>query len=125
MTLFLFLLAKAALASLPTVHFVLFRPPSTCRQVQLDQVFLLKPASVENILQKTFYKLSAGLRAPKSMQFLFSSSQDTRTVLDVLCHVLLVPSFYLKLSGRNCLCSLLSLSGYNWVPGHSSWQRRG
>ena len=53
MALFLFLLAKVALASLPTAHLVARRPLYSFRQAQDVQVFPLKPAP--------FCKLSAGL----------------------------------------------------------------
>ena len=47
------LLAKAALASLPTAHFVVLMPPFPCRQTQCVQVFRLMPA--------LFCQLFAGL----------------------------------------------------------------
>ena len=94
----LFLLAEAALASLPTAHFVLLRPSFLFRQVQFVQVFPLKPAP--------FCKLSAGLGSTNksSISLLLSLSLP-------LCLF-----FFLKLfstSDRNCLLSPPVPSDYN------------
>ena len=63
MALFLFILAKAALASLPTAHLVVLRPPFPVWHAQFVQSFLLKYA--------TFYKLSAGLCTTNSFATFF------------------------------------------------------
>ena len=94
----LFLLAEAALASLPTAHFVPLRPSFLFWQVQFVQVFPLKPAP--------FCKLSAGLGSTNksSISLLLSLSLP-------LCLF-----FFLKLFGtsdRNCLLSPPVPSDYN------------
>ena len=65
--LFLFLLAKATLASSPTANFVALRLPFSSRQAQYVQVFPLKPAP--------FYKLFAIVDSTNksAVSLLFSS----------------------------------------------------
>ena len=105
--LFLFLLAKAAPAFLPTALFVALRPLFPFRQAQYVPVFLLKPAP--------FCTLFAGLGSTnKSAIFLLFSSCLTLVLSSPPCPLLHL-SCYLKLcdrSGRNCLLSPV-LSGYN------------
>ena len=62
MALFLFFLAKAALAYLLTALFVALRPLFSFRHAQYAQVFLLKPAP--------FCKLFAGLGSTKNLPLL-------------------------------------------------------
>ena len=108
--LFLFLLAKAALAYLPTAFSMALRPLFPFQQAQYAKVFLLKPASLS--------KLFAGLGSTnKSATFLLFSSYMTIVLFSSLCSLLCL-SCYLNLSGRNCLLSLPVLSGYNGSPGH-------
>ena len=109
--LFLFLLARAAPASLPTALCVALRPLFPFRQAQYVPVFPLKPAP--------FCTLFAGLgNTIKSAIFLLFSSCLT-LALSSPSYSLLHLSSYLKLcgrSGRNCLFSPPVLSGYNGSP---------
>ena len=104
--LFLFLLARAAPAFLPTALSVALRPLFSFRQAQYVPVFPLKPVS--------FCTLSAGLgNTIKSAIFLLFSSCLTLVLSSPPCPLHL--SCYLKLcgrSGRNCLLSPV-LSSYN------------
>ena len=103
--LFLFLLAKAALAYLPTVLSVALRPLFPLQQAQYAQVFPLKPAPLS--------KLFAGLGSiNKSATFLLFSSYKTLVLFSSLCSLLRL-SCHLNLSGRSCLLSPPVLSGYN------------
>ena len=107
--LFLFFLAKAALAYLPTALSVALRPLFSFQQAQYAQVFPLKPAP-----STSFLLVSA---APTSLPLLFSSYLTL--ALSFLPHSHFHLSFYHKLSGRssrNCLLSLPVLSGYNLSP---------
>ena len=109
--LFLFLLAEAALAYLPTALFVTLRPLFSFQQAQYVQVFMLKPAS--------FSMVFAGLGSTnKSAIFLFFSINLTVVLSSPSCPLLHLSS-NLKLcgrSGRNCLLSPPVLSGYNGSP---------
>ena len=96
----LFLLEKAAQASLPTALSMALRPLFPFQQAQYVQVFPLKPAPS--------CKLFAGLSSTKSATSLLLLS-------DLFC-LLLHLSFYLNQSGRNCLLSPSVLSGYNGFP---------
>ena len=99
--LFLFLLAKTALAYLPTALSVALRPPFFFQQAQYAQVFPLKPTP--------FCKLFAGLGSSNksSTSLLFLS--DSRSVLSSIFSFTLI-------SGRNCFLSPPVLSGYNGSP---------
>ena len=105
--LFLFLLARAAPAFLPTALSVALRPLFPFRQAQFVPVFPLKPAP--------FCTLFAGLgNTIKSAIFLLFFSCLTLALSSPPCPLLHL-SCYLKLcgrSGRNCLLSPV-LSGYN------------
>ena len=109
--LFFFLLAKAALAYLPTALSLPLKPLSLFLQAQYAQVFPLKPAP--------FCMLLAGLGSTnKSTTFLLFSSYLTLVLSSSLCPLLHL-SFYLKLCGRsgnNYLFSPPVLSGYNGSP---------
>ena len=106
--LFLFLLARAAPAYLPTGLSMALRPLFSFQQAQYAPVFLLKPAP--------FYTLSAGLGSNnKSATSPVLSSYLTLALSSPLCPLLHF-SLYLKLSGRNCLLSPPVLSGYNGSP---------
>ena len=111
MALFLFLLAKAALAFLPTAHSVALSPLFPFRQAQYAQVFPLKPAP--------FCTLFAGLgNTIKSAISLLFSYYLTLVLSSPPCPLLHLSS-YLKLcgrSGRNCLLSSPALSDYNGSP---------
>ena len=87
-----FLLAKAALAFLPTAHIVEMTLLFPFRQAHFTQIFLLKPAS--------FCKLFASL------------GSTNKSAISLLLRL----SFYLNLSGRNCLLSPPALSNYNGSP---------
>ena len=104
--LFPFLLARAALAFLPTALSVALRPLFSFQQAQYVQVFPLKPAP--------FCTLFAGLDSiNKSAIFVLLSFYLTLVLSSPLCPLLHLSS-YLKLcgrSGRNCL-----LSDYNGSP---------
>ena len=110
-TLFLFLLARAALAFLPSALSVVLRPLFPFRQAQYVQVFRLKPAP--------FCTLFAGLGSTnKSAIFLLFSYYLTLVLSSPPCSLLHL-SFYLKLcgrSGRNCLLSPSVQSDYNESP---------
>ena len=109
MALFLFLLAKAAPAFLPTALTVALRPLFPFLQAQYAQVFPLKPA--------LYCTLCAGLG---------STNMPATSLLVYLTLVLSSPLcpllhlfIYLKLCGRsarNCLLSPPVLSGYNGYP---------
>ena len=108
-TLFLFLLAKAALAYLPTALSVASRPLFPSQQAQYVQVFLLKQRhSARSLL------VSA---APTSL-LLFFSSYLTLVLSSSPCPLLHLSS-YLKSCGRsgsNCFLSPPVLTGYNGSP---------
>ena len=109
--LFLFLLARAAPAYLPTALSVALRPLFPFRQGQYVPVFLLKRAP--------FCTLFAGLgNTIKSAISLLFFSCLTLVLSSPPC-LLLHLSCYLKLcgrSGRNCLFSPPVLLGYNGSP---------
>ena len=109
--LFLFLLARAAPAFLPTALSVALRPLFPFRQAQYVPVFPLKPAP--------FCTLFAGLgNTIKSAIFLLFFSCLTLVLSSPPCPLLHL-SCYLKLcgrSGRNCPSSPPVLSGYNGSP---------
>ena len=105
MALFIFLLAKAALSYLPTALPVALRPLFPFRQAQYVQVFPLKPAPS--------CKLFAGLSSTNKSAIFFSYL--TLFLFSTRC-LFLHLSFYLNLSGRNCLFSSSVLSGYNGSP---------
>ena len=109
--LFLFLLARAAPAFLPTALSVALRPLFPFRQAVYVQVFPLKPAP--------FCTLFAGPGSTnKSAIFLLFSSYLTLVLSSPSCPLLHLFS-HLKLygrSGRNCPSSPPVLSGYNGSP---------
>ena len=109
--LFLFLLARAAPAFLPTALSVALRPLFPFRQAQFVPVFPLKPAP--------FCTLFAGLGSTnKSAIFLLFFLCLTLVLSSPPCPLLHL-SCYLKLcgrSGRNCPFSPLVLSSYNGSP---------
>ena len=109
--LFLFLLARAAPAFLPTALSVALRPLFPFRQAQFVPVFSLKPAP--------FCTLFAGLgNTIKSAIFLLFFSCLTVALSSPPCSLLHL-SCYLKLcgrSGRTCVLSPPVLSGYNGSP---------
>ena len=107
--LFLFLLARAAPAFLPTALSVALRPLFPFRQAQYVPVFLLKPAP--------FCTLFAGLgNTNKSAIFLLFSSCLTLVLSSP-------PSFLLSQTLWQIWQELSSLSSSSirlqWVPGHS------
>ena len=111
MALILFLLAKAAMVSLPTAHFVPLRPLSSFSHAQYVQDYPLKPVP--------FCKLFAGLGSTnKSAISLIFSSSLTLALFSPPCPIVR-HFFYLNLSSRserNCLLSPRVLSGYNKSP---------
>ena len=107
---FLFLLARAAPAFLPTALSVALRPLFLFRQAQYVPVFPLKPAP--------FCTLFAGLGSTNKFAISLLFSYYLTLVLSSPPCPLLHLFFYLKLcgrSGRNCLLSP-ALSGYNGSP---------
>ena len=111
-TLFLFPLARAALAYLPTALSVAPRPLLLFQQTQYAQVFLLKPAP--------FCTLFSGLgNTNKSATSLLLLS-DSRSVLATLSSP---PSFLLSQTLRQIWHELSFFSSCSmklqWVPGHS------
>ena len=109
--LFLFLLAKAALAYFPTAFTVALRPLFPSPQAQYTQVFLLKPAP--------FCKLFAGLGSTNKSATSLRLPSDSRSVLITLFSP---PSFLFPQSLQiwQELSSLSSCSiRLEWVPRHS------
>ena len=108
--LFLLLLARAALACLPTAFSVALKPLFPFQQAQYVQVFRLKPAP--------FCTLFVGLgNTNKLSTSFFFSSYLTLVLSPPLCPLLRL-SFYPNLCGRsdrNCFLSP-ALSGYNGSP---------
>ena len=102
--LFLFLLAKTALAYLPAALSLSLRPLFPFQQAQYAQVFLLKTAP--------FSKLFAGLGSTNKSTTSHLFSSYLTLALSLSTCPLLHLSFYLNLSGRNCLLPLPVLSGY-------------
>ena len=105
--LFLFLLAKAALAYLPTALFMALRPPYSFQQTQYVQVFPRKPAP--------FCTLLAGLRTTNKSATSLLFSYLTLALSSPTCPLLHL-SVYFYLSGRcgrNCFLSPSVLSGVN------------
>ena len=115
--LFVFPLARAAPAFLPTALSVALRPLFPFRQAQYARVFALKPAP--------FCTLFAGLGSTNKSAITFLFSSCLTLVLSSPPCPLLHFSSYLKLcgrSGRNCLLFpsvLLDCHCLQWVPGHS------
>ena len=111
MALFLFLLARAAPAYLPTALSVALRPLFPFRRAQFVQVFPLKPAP--------FCTLFAGLGSTNKSAISLLLS-DSRSVLATLSSP---PSFLLSQTLWQILQELSSLSSFcirlQWVPGHS------
>ena len=108
--LFLFLLARAAPAFLPTALSVALRPLFPFRQAQYVPVFPLKPAS--------FCTLFAGLGSTIKSAVFFLFFYLTLVLSSPPCPLLHLSS-YLKLGGRsdrNCLLTPPVLSGYNGSP---------
>ena len=110
--LFLFLLAKVALASLPTALSVAPRPLFPFRQAQYAQVFPLKPAP--------FCKLFAGLGSTNKSVISLLLLSDSRFVFATLSSP---TSFLLSQTLWQIWQELSSLSSCSirlqWVPGHS------
>ena len=110
--LFLSLLAKAALAYLPTALSVAQRLPFYFQRAQYAQVFLLKPAPS----CKLFAGFSSTYKSATSLLLL----SDSRSVL---ANVSSPPSFLLIQSLWQIWQKLFSLSSCSirlqWVPGHS------
>ena len=110
--LFLFLLARAALASLPSALCVALRPLFPFRQAQYVPVFLLKPAP--------FCTLFAGLGNTNKSVISLLLLSDSRSVLTILFSL---PSFRLSQTLWQIWQELSFLSfcfiRLQWVPGHS------
>ena len=106
--LFLFPLARAALAFLPTALFVAPRPLFPSQQVQYAQVFPLKPAPFSTVFA------GPGSTNKSATSLLFS--YYLTLALSSPPYPLLNHFSYLNLSGRNCLLSPPVLSGYNGFP---------
>ena len=109
--LFLFLLARAAPAYLPTALSVALRPLLPFQQAQYAQISLLKPAP--------FCTLFAGLGSTNKSAISLLFYYLTLVLSSPPCFLLHLSS-YLKLcgrSGRNCLLFPPVLSGYNGSPG--------
>ena len=109
--LFLFYLAKAAPAFLPTALRVALRPLFSFQQAQYAQVFPLKPAPFCTLF------VSLGSTNKSAISLLFSYYL-TFVLSSPPCPLLHLSS-YLKLCGRsdrNCLLSPPVLSGYNGFP---------
>ena len=109
--LFLFLLARAAPAFLPTAFSVALRPLFPFQQAQYVQVFPLKPAP--------FCTLLAGFGSTNKFVTSLLFSSYLTLVLISPPYPLLLLSSYVKLcgrSGRNCLLSPPVLSDCNGSP---------
>ena len=111
MALFLFLLAKAALAYLPTALSVALRPLFPFQQAQYVQVFPLKPAP--------FCTLFAGLGSTNKSATSFLLLSDSRSVLATLSFL---PSFFLSQTLWQIWQERSSLASCSirlqWVPRH-------
>ena len=109
--LFLFLLARAAPAYLPTALSVALRPLFPSRQAQYVLVFRLKSAP--------FYTLFAGLGSTNKTATSLLLLSDSRSVLTTLCSP---PSSLLRQTLWQIWRKLSSLSSCSiklqWVPGH-------
>ena len=108
---FLFLLARAAPAFLPTALSVVLRPLFPFQQDRYVQVFPLMPAP--------FCTLFADLGSTNKCTISLLFSSYLTLLLSLPPFPLLRLSYYLKLcgrSGRNCLLSHPVLSGYNGTP---------
>ena len=105
---FLFLLAKAALTSVPTAHFAALTPLFRFRQAQFVQIFPLKLAP--------FCKLFAGLGSSSKSAISLLLLSDSRSVLATLSSSLAF--IYHKPFGRSARSCFLSslLSGYDGSP---------
>ena len=122
--LFLFLLAKAALAYLPTALPVALRPPFSFQQAQYAQIFLLKPrhsassllvsAALTNLL---FFYLTLALSSPPCLflHLFFYLNLSGRSGGNGFLSPLRLEGFLglESRSGRNCLLSPPVPSGYN------------
>ena len=112
MVLFLFLLAKTALAYLPTAHLVAPRPPFPFRQAQYAQFFSLKLAP--------FCQLSASLGSTNKHAISLLLLSYSRPVLATMSSL---PPFLLSQSLWQIWQELFSLSSctirLQLVPGHS------
>ena len=110
--LFLFLLARAAPAFLPTARVVALRPLFSFRQAQYAQVFPLKPAP--------FCTLFAGLGSTNKSAISLLLLSNSRSVLATLSSP---PFFLLSQTLWQIWQELSSLSSCSirlqWVPGHS------
>ena len=109
--LFLFLLARADPAYLPTALSVALRPLFPFQQAQFVQVFPLKPAP--------FCMLFAGLGSTNKFATSLLLLSDSRSVLAILSSP---PSFLLSQTLWQIWQELSSLScsiRLQWVPGHS------
>ena len=116
---FLFLLAKKALAYLPTTLSVALRPPFPFRQAQYVQVFPLKPAP--------FFTLFAGLGSTNKSASSLLLLSDSRSVLATLSSP---PSFLLPQtlwqiwqepsSISFCSIRLQLVPGHSFLPGNDA-----
>ena len=109
--LFLFVLARAAPAYLPTALAVALRPLFPFQQAQYVQVSLLKPGPLCTL----FAGLSSTNKSANSLLFSFYLTLALSSPPYPLLHL----SFYLNLSGRsdtNCLLCPPVLSCYNGFP---------
>ena len=110
--LFLFLLARAAPAFLPTALSVALRPLFPFRQAQYAQVFPLKPAP--------FCTLFAGLGSTNKSAISLLQLSDSRSVFATLCSPPCFLLFQILWQIWQELSSLSSCSiRLQWVPGHS------
>ena len=108
--LFLFLLARAAPAFLPTALSVALRPLFPFRQAQFAPVFPLKPAPFCTLFAGLGNTIKSAISVPFSSCLTLALSSPPCPLLHLLS--------YLKLCGRsarNCLLSPV-LSGYNGFP---------
>ena len=108
--LFLFLLARAAPAYLPTALSVVLRPPFPFRQAQYVQVFPLKPAP--------FCTLFAGFgnTSKPATSLLLSDSRSILATLSSPPSFLLPQTFWQKLSSFSCSIRLQMIHGHSFLP---------
>ena len=106
--LFLFLLARAAPAYLPTAHSRALRSLFPFQQAQYAEVFPLKPVP--------FCTLFAGLGSTNKSAISLLFSYMTLVLSSPPCPLLHL-SFCFNLSGRNCPLSCCS-TRLQWVPRH-------
>ena len=108
--LFLFLLARAALAYLPTALSVALRPLFPSQQAQYTQVFLLKPAPFCTL----FAGVSSTNKSAISLFFFVLSSLPSFLLSRTLWQI------WQELSSLSCCIRLQLVPGHSFLPGNDA-----